>query len=531
LRRLKTLILENFQSHAHTELEIADTLTVIVGETDQGKTAVVRALSWLFLNEPRGADFIRAGETECTVTAVFDDGVRLSRKRSSSKNRYIIEYPGQEPLILEGFGTSVPKEVIDLTGIARLPIDDSVSLALHFSRQLDPPFLLNETGAVKARAIGQLTGTHLFDLAHKRTARDVSRLEETKKELEEEIGKKEEELKSFADLPQLEKTITKTEKIYHRLEEINSLKAELEKLNASFKQNRLLLREVTKTLEKLEPLSAAENNYLRASYALEHYKEASLLKKKLESVRRELSGAEKIITFTEELPQAAKDTDKLEENSIRAKRLLDLKTRLDNIKENLISAEKTLNTTTEIGAAAEITDQTDRIYALIARLKVLQERLSEVNQNLYPAAEMVNRTEKLADAFDLAGKLEVIYPNAERLQALRERLLANSKELNRAEDTLQALSSVPQATNILSVLEHMPERHKALSNMAKSFKNCNLSLKKAKNAAAKAELELTSYTEEYAELLQKTGKCPVCYAPITPEAVERIVREEIKGGF
>ncbi|MCL6636233.1 MAG: ATP-binding protein, partial [Peptococcaceae bacterium] len=67
--------MENFQSHRYTELVLAPTMTVLIGESDQGKSAVVRALRWLLYNRPQGADFMRVGADYCRVAAEFDDGL------------------------------------------------------------------------------------------------------------------------------------------------------------------------------------------------------------------------------------------------------------------------------------------------------------------------------------------------------------------------------------------------------------------------------------------------------------------------
>jgi exonuclease SbcC len=60
---IKKLSLRNFQSHRETDLEFSPGLNIIVGPSDQGKSAIIRALRWLFYNEPRGTGFIRVGET------------------------------------------------------------------------------------------------------------------------------------------------------------------------------------------------------------------------------------------------------------------------------------------------------------------------------------------------------------------------------------------------------------------------------------------------------------------------------------
>lgn len=49
-RKIKSIIIKNFQSHANTELELCDGVNVILGNSDVGKTAILRALGWIFLD-------------------------------------------------------------------------------------------------------------------------------------------------------------------------------------------------------------------------------------------------------------------------------------------------------------------------------------------------------------------------------------------------------------------------------------------------------------------------------------------------
>ena len=55
-RYIKRIIIENFQSHKLTEIIPGGPgqMTVIVGQSRQGKTAIFRALKWLFNNSPDG---------------------------------------------------------------------------------------------------------------------------------------------------------------------------------------------------------------------------------------------------------------------------------------------------------------------------------------------------------------------------------------------------------------------------------------------------------------------------------------------
>lgn len=109
----------NFQSHVYSELSLSKGVNVIVGPSDSGKTAIMRALRWNMFNDPSGVEFVREGETEVAVTIRFQNKVEVERRRSRSKNQYILRQPGEEELIFEGFGKNVPAEIEEAIGIKK----------------------------------------------------------------------------------------------------------------------------------------------------------------------------------------------------------------------------------------------------------------------------------------------------------------------------------------------------------------------------------------------------------------------------
>lgn len=83
---LRLLSLRNFQIHRKFSIEFAP-VTTIVGRSDVGKTALLRALRWLFFSRPQGTHFVRHGEKGCAVRVLIDD-VEIIRRRTKSKNSY-----------------------------------------------------------------------------------------------------------------------------------------------------------------------------------------------------------------------------------------------------------------------------------------------------------------------------------------------------------------------------------------------------------------------------------------------------------
>ena len=77
----------NFQSWANFELDI-NGLTVIVGRSSKGKSALFRAIRGLFRNE-LASEYIRQGTEELQLTAVAD-GKTVTGIRSTKGTKYQI---------------------------------------------------------------------------------------------------------------------------------------------------------------------------------------------------------------------------------------------------------------------------------------------------------------------------------------------------------------------------------------------------------------------------------------------------------
>lgn len=216
----KRLTVENFQNHINTTVEFAQAgqLTVLIGRSRSGKTAIIRALRWLLYNSPSGvaipttssraqdsdekSGYCRVGASFIKVTLEMTDGHKVIRERTASTNRYWIVYPvsdgqggqsgqgGQirEPLRLEGFGTNVPLEVQEITGVRPIKIGDT-EININLSEQLDGPFLGSKSMSSPARAkvLGKLAGTEEIDFAGKELGTDLYRRNQDVRRLDGEI--------------------------------------------------------------------------------------------------------------------------------------------------------------------------------------------------------------------------------------------------------------------------------------------------------------------------------------------------------
>lgn len=139
---IRSLYLRNFQSHKETELELHPGVNVIIGDTDAGKSAIVRALYWIAMGKPSGDSFLRHNTKKaCVVEVALDNNTIVQRYRGHDINSYFI---GNDEHT--GFGQNVPEPVQKVLNMN----------AINFSRQLDPPFLFSKSPGETAQYLNTL---------------------------------------------------------------------------------------------------------------------------------------------------------------------------------------------------------------------------------------------------------------------------------------------------------------------------------------------------------------------------------------
>lgn len=158
---IEKLHVRHFQSLDDVEVELGG-LTIIVGPSSSGKSALTRSLRVLIENQ-RGTSFISHGERIASITARTSAGtVTLQRGKAADDNSYTIipDDPGHKLAPQAKFtklGGATPEEVSEFIGIN--PNDP-----IAFASQFDKPYLLDEKPPEVARVLGELTNVRvIFD--------------------------------------------------------------------------------------------------------------------------------------------------------------------------------------------------------------------------------------------------------------------------------------------------------------------------------------------------------------------------------
>ena len=218
---LKGLEIKNFQSHEHTSLQFSPSINVIVGSSDVGKSAILRALRWVTEGRPLGDSIVRKNSRGgCYVKIDSDEGV-VEKLRDSHGVLYCVN--NKE---LSKVGSQVPEDVSRV-----------VSLGLvNYQFQLEPHFLVLQSGGQIASFINRVLKLNIVGHAISLCTRRIGEKERSKLELKESIDKTVRSLKAYVDLDKLNAIVDRWVDCNTNLEQTGDKLVELQSLLAGIEE-------------------------------------------------------------------------------------------------------------------------------------------------------------------------------------------------------------------------------------------------------------------------------------------------------
>jgi len=212
--------IQNFQSLKDISLDLGR-ITVILGKSDVGKSAFVRAMSSFFSNRVNKS------------YAHFDNYPIKVSLTKDGKEGYVSRTNKGVFYFLDGKSYSkterqVPEEIFAWLNLHPFKVDSDVSLFFNVHSQFDPPFLLQDSSLLIPKVVGKISNLNIAMMALRSMNADVvsfsQELSVKKKDLEEAEAK----VEQFEDLEEEEKILQQVTRLLSDVDVLESRIAFLE---------------------------------------------------------------------------------------------------------------------------------------------------------------------------------------------------------------------------------------------------------------------------------------------------------------
>ncbi len=519
---IQKIQIEGFQSHKKTELEPAPSrqLTVIVGPSDSGKTAIIRALRWLYYDIPRGTDFISVQERSARVTLSLADGNKVVRERSrTTYNRYLVNDQR-----FEGFKNIVPAEVMENTGVRPVTVGDLV-LNLNLAEQLDGPFLGKSVSApAKAKVLGKLAGTEEIDLAARQLNTDLFRRRQEEKNLVNNINRLREEIKEFDYLPELKGEIEAGKNLLAAVKAATEKKALLEKLREELRKVNAGIIECESKVERLTVvINDGMQTFVAASVNVDSFTRLSALKANLTRVNLEIAIAQGILDKTSGVGVIHKMITSAVDKTERFNKLKGFARDIGRVSEELQLVAQIIARTAGIPEANMTAPVVARNIEQLRRLKELQDQLHSAKNGISTSQKCIGRLTPLIDAEPKLINTATTIDRIGRLQNLSEALNNVSLSLKVWDMQLRRLSKLDGAGEAIGNIEESCHRLTLLCMQKGQLQAWERDIKTTAVYLQKLESKVSAAKEEYQNLLIESGTCPLCGADTTQFKLKEVV--------
>lgn len=298
---IKRIELWDFESHEHTVIDdLSPALSLFCGESNAGKTSIVRALKLVAYND-FDTKSIRIGAKKCVVLVETERGT-VKVTRGPKDNLWETTRVGQKTQYFDKVGVNIVPEAAEIIGLNIVTLGD-VSVPVNIMDQLESHFLLagvgdkDATGSMRAQIVDEISGLSGIEglikdvgLDHHRFGRELT---ETEKKMEE-IRK---QLHPAADLKAEGQTLEKAEKEFEKHKDCEQIAAEGNNLylkwNLVDQQISTLLWNESKipdTDAALLEIARADGLLVRADSAEKLYRDGTAAAGRLSAIDKALAG-------------------------------------------------------------------------------------------------------------------------------------------------------------------------------------------------------------------------------------------------
>jgi exonuclease SbcC len=298
---IKEIEIENFQNIQKASIELDPGINIFTGESDQGKSAIIKALVWLFFNRPAGEEYIRKIDgkpvSHCLVSAIVNEN-KIKRERTKTTNVYFLNGKKKEAMGKH----VVPEEIQEVLNISETNIQT----------QFKPFFLLSLSPGQRAKQLNQAVGLDEIDLVLSQINSEVRSTKAKTSELKEKIKEKKNEVKKFNYVDDLKREIKELSVYFKQVGKVSSDITELKNLIQNVEDCEKEIGVLKNTL-KIE--SEVKHLASQVQTIKDFENEISDLKSSIQEIQtteQKLKAIEKILSAEGDLKQLKSTMEKLQ---------------------------------------------------------------------------------------------------------------------------------------------------------------------------------------------------------------------------
>lgn len=289
---IRKVTLKNFESHESSEIDFTEGLNLITGQSNQGKSSIVRAIALVVANRFT-KESVRTGAEFCTVRIDTEKGF-VQAERGENMNHWIVGTASWQKEY-RNIGTAVPPEVPEILGMAER-VRGEIKELPNIMFQLEKHYMLSEIDGKKttsnmiARMMDDAIGIGGLEELIKDIASDFA---EKKKELGTkniQISEVRGKILDISIFESYQKSVEESRTLLREVESLNELLDSAKSLSERLQKNRESFSRITDYLavsEGLEQLSEAIRKKLEQFnlifQASQNYRKTQILNSQLES--------------------------------------------------------------------------------------------------------------------------------------------------------------------------------------------------------------------------------------------------------
>ena len=275
---LKSMHLSNFQSHKASHLEFDPGVNVIIGPSDSGKTAIIRALRWLVWNRPSG-DAFRSTWGGDTKASILIENCLIGRGKGKQEEYFL------EDTNFKAFGKEVPEEITKA-----LNLND-----VNLQSQLDSPFLLSNSPGEVAKHFNRVAHLDQIDEGLSKVQKWIREIDQDISSSEKQVIGFTEDLEKFEHLEKFEVEVEVLEGMESELIHQANNKRALEKLCIDLVAIQALIEEQEKITEAGPLVDSILDLYAEKIFINTDKRELEGLIQEVEEVEKDLENESKIL--------------------------------------------------------------------------------------------------------------------------------------------------------------------------------------------------------------------------------------------